>query len=614
MMRAQELQTDPIWEKSMKAYVTEGKFEDGFRALSSAPWAAAHLTMELSKIVSDLPKSDTGAWNLMQQLGFNRRMRKRMMNKDWVVKLCSGSRSPTDKLFKVVESNGTMVLDIDRQRLSQLDLLKAGPGVMMMLLWGAATGRIAAIVNGIPRNNAEDHVLRAVSLYEVACAGRAAMCEAMDIPMDGVAFSLWASAEAEEDESSLTWKFEWFRRRMAEGHMNLLHFEQAGLGHSLRRPTSMTTNLDVVELKGVQDQRSQEEVQRGSWSTWAPMLARTLARGLKRWKMRPGWYPRLVKALRAVDRKAWERHLSNDYVPYRPDCLQCIHNATGRPHRRCLHRDCYVMSADTLGPVRVAGPKGEKFAVVFTYQFPKQQLVQEDQPIPEEELDGWTLDEKPKVSLDVPEDGLDGGLPEEEVDEGMQAELDELPPDQRQRLSDLEDLEEAPVVEKLVAKPKEGAEDWWKFREATGVLIRHHVTPRTRLFRPTSWNACPLHPGKLDYTRVTEVRYVGGGTQTETSDWHGVQSGARALDREWTGRTTFRVSTAEILEEEEELKKDEETWEKLIGDLTKPVEMDTIYMVYPVRSRRGGDIMLSYWDCQWLAFTQTEVRSLLPRA
>ena len=94
-------------------------------------------------------------------------------------------------------------------------------------------------------------------------------------------------------------------------------------------------------------------------------------------------------AYKAVGRKAWERRLSNDHVPYRADCLQCIHNATGKPHRRCLHRDCYVMSADTLGPVRVAGPKGERFAVVFTYQFPKQQLVQEDHAIPEGELDGW---------------------------------------------------------------------------------------------------------------------------------------------------------------------------------------------------------------------------------
>ena len=28
---------------------------------------------------------------------------------------------------------------------------------------------------------------------------------------------------------------------------------------------------------------------------WAPVMARILARGLKRWKQRPGWYTRLVK-------------------------------------------------------------------------------------------------------------------------------------------------------------------------------------------------------------------------------------------------------------------------------------------------------------------------------
>ena len=143
------------------------------------------------------------------------------------------------------------------------------------------------------------------------------------------------------------------------------------------------------------------------------------------------------------------------------------------------------------------------------------------------------------------------------------------------------------------AKKKEVSDDWWEFRESAGVLIRHHVTPRTTLFRPTAWNGCPISPSMLDYTRVTEVKYVSGGVDTETSDWHGPQSGALALERLWTGRTTFTLSTAEVQEDEEELKKDEETWEKIIGDLTKPVEMDTIYLVYPVRARRGGDIMLA---------------------
>ena len=146
---------------------------------------------------------------------------------------------------------------------------------------------------------------------------------------------------------------------------------------------------------------------------------------------------------------------------------------------------------------------------------------------------------------------------------------------------------------RALKKKKDGFDDWWEFREATGVLIRHHVTPRTTLFRPTSVNGCPVPPFKLDYTRVTEVKYVGGGVDTETSDWHGPQSGSRALERAWTGRSTFHISAAEILEDESELKRDEDNWEKLIGDLTKPVEMDTIYMVYPVRARRGGDVMLA---------------------
>ena len=92
---------------------------------------------------------------------------------------------------------------------------------------------------------------------------------------------------------------------------------------------------------------------------------------------------------------------------------------------------------------------------------------------------------------------------------------------------------------------------------------------------------------------MTEIKFVGGGVDTETSDWHGPQSGARALERPWIGRSTFHISAAEISEDEAELKKDEDQWEKLIGDLTKPVEMDTIYLVYPVRARRGGDIMLA---------------------
>ena len=467
----------------------------------------------------------------------------------------------------------------------------------MLLLWGGATGRIAGIVGGLPRNNALEHSLRATILHEVASAGRGAMCSDADVPSDGVAFSLWASSESEEDESSLLWMFKWFRRWMLENHMDMCHFEQGGFGHPRCRPTTMATNLDVAELKGVRDSRQHTEEECGSWSSWAPMMVRVLVQGLKRWKLRPGWYSRMVKALKAVDRKAWEKHLANDHVPYRPDCLQCIHNATGRPHRKCLHRDCYVLSADTLGPVRVSGVRGERYAVVFTYQFPKQKMVSKDHPVPDGELYGRSLDarvdEKPKAAEDEELlEELSDYVPSEDAPNEPDGELPEL----EEALGDGAGTQgEADVrgPTAKAAKKKEVSDDWWEFRESAGVLIRHHVTPRTTLFRPTAWNGCPISPSVLDYTRVTEVKYVSGGVETETSDWHGLQSGSRALERLWTGRTTFTVSPAEVLEDEEELQKDEETWEKIIDDLTKPVEMDTLYLVYPVRARQGGDIMLA---------------------
>ena len=252
------------------------------------------------------------------------------------------------------------------------------------------------------------------------------------------------------------------------------------------------------------------------------------------------------------------------------------------------------MSADTLGPVRVAGPKGEKFAVVFTYQFPRLKMMPEDQPIDEGELEGWNLDartpEKEKVidGEDLPEDLSDyapsePGVP---IDEAVKEYEEEHGP-----LPELPTISTTSTNKEI--KVGKATDDWWEFREAEGVLVRHHVNPRLPLFRPTVASGCPVPPTKLEPTRVTEVKFVGGGVDMETSDWHGYKSGARSLERAWTGTTTFRISQAEVAEEEEVLEGDEKSWEALIGDLTKPVEMETIYMVYPVRNRRGGDILLA---------------------
>ena len=589
--RAQLVEIDTLWERSLRTYVENGKFDDGFRAVASMPWCMDLPREHLVKLVMDLPSGEDQAWELMKGLGFNRRMRKRLMHKDWMVKFYSGKRSQSDKILRPMESGDMVILDVDLMRDAQWDVLKEGEGIYKLLLWGASTGRLAGTMASLPNTASYEHLLRLMMITEVAKEGRRASCEQTDIPDDGVAVTIWASAEAEEDPSAKAFVKEWFKQWIRSGWLTVLHFEQGGLGHPLRRPTTMVTNMDITELRGVRDERT-EEAEWGSRSTWAPMMMHVLGRGWKRWRSRMGWYPRMVKALKAADRRAWERHLANDHVPHRPDCLQCVHNSTGRPHRKCLHKDCYVLSADTLGPVRVQGPRGEKFAVVFTYQFPKQKMSTEDVEACEEDLDGWDLDVKDPTVKDKE------FAPEEEDFEDYSPDAEpgeDLTEEQKQMIRELPLLppaeDQAPTS--TSSEHKKASEDWWEFRESEGLVVRHHVLPRTTLFRPTSTNGCPIPAFKLEPTRITDIKYVGGGVETETSDWHGPKSGARVLDKRWTGSTRFRVSAAEIVEDEEELQKDERTWEQLIGDLTKPVEMETIYMVYPIRARRGGDVMLA---------------------
>ncbi|CAE7327876.1 RE1 [Symbiodinium sp. CCMP2592] len=575
--RAQLVEVSTLWERSLRSYVQQGKFEDGFRAVASMPWCEDLPREHLVKLVRDLPAQDGQAWELMKSLGLNRRMRKRLMHKDWVLKLFSGRRNTSDKICRSIETNQAVVLDVDLLRDAMRDVLKEGDGIYKLLLWGASTGRVSGIISGLPNTMSYEQSLRLMMITEVAKEGRKAMCEDVDLPNDGVALAIWASADSEEDPSSKPFGKTWFKRWSRDGWLNVLHFEQGGLGHPLRRPTTMVTNMDIAELRGVRDERK-EEAEWGSRSTWAPMMMHALVQGWKRWRSRTGWYPRMVKALKAADRRAWERHLANDHVPHRPDCLQCVHNSTGRPHRRCLHKDCYVLSADTLGPVRVPGPKGEKFAVVFTYQFPKQKMSQDDEIIKEEDLDGWDLDAK-VVTAEEKE-----AVPEDD-------ELADYSPDAEPG----EELTKEQFVNFLYYHPPKRKEPRClpKGRPRRGLVVRHHVLPRTTLFRPTTTNGCPIPTFKLEPTRITDIKYVGGGVETETSDWHGPKSGARVLEKRWTGTTRFRVSTAEIIEDEEELQRDESAWEQLIGDLARPMETETIYMVYPIRARRGGEVMIA---------------------
>ena len=131
-----------------------------------------------------------------------------------------------------------------------------------------------------------------------------------------------------------------------------------------------------------------------------------------------------------ADIEEWKAHIERGHWPYRRDRAVCLAAAgTGRPARRVLHRDAYVLSLDIAGPFAEVGRdevRGARYRFVLaaTYSFPKVRETPVDNPIPdEEEAEQFLVEEEP-----IPGDGEDG--PE---DPGLDAQEE----DWRKKIADL---------------------------------------------------------------------------------------------------------------------------------------------------------------------------------
>ena len=99
----------------------------------------------------------------------------------------------------------------------------------------------------------------------------------------------------------------------------------------------------------------------------------------------------LRKVMTKKELEEWKAHVERGHWPYRRDCSVCLAaSGTGRPARRVIHRDAYVMSLDIAGPLADKGRdevRGQRYRFVLaaTYLYPKVREVPEDIPIPNEE-------------------------------------------------------------------------------------------------------------------------------------------------------------------------------------------------------------------------------------
>lgn len=77
--------------------------------------------------------------------------------------------------------------------------------------------------------------------------------------------------------------------------------------------------------------------------------------------------------------------------------------------------------------------------------------------------------------------------------------------------------------------------DYWEIR--AGCVIRHHLTPRRKLFKLSNVKDCPLRPEQLDLIRVSLIR-APNGTYAIYSD---SDSNDFEMDYLWTGLTFYQI-------------------------------------------------------------------------
>ena len=80
--------------------------------------------------------------------------------------------------------------------------------------------------------------------------------------------------------------------------------------------------------------------------------------------------------------------------------------------------------------------------------------------------------------------------------------------------------------------------DYWEIR--AGCVIRHHLTPRRKLFRLNTVKDCPLRAEQMDVTRLTVIRAPNGSYTIFTdSDYTDTE-----MDYLWTGHTIYQIKGA----------------------------------------------------------------------
>ena len=93
-------------------------------------------------------------------------------------------------------------------------------------------------------------------------------------------------------------------------------------------------------------------------------------------------------------------------------------------------------------------------------------------------------------------------------------------------------------------------DDDWEIDYHRRELIRHHKTLRSQLFK-ISGSKCPISFDDLESTRTTFLEMKNGTKKVEKDDWRAVSGPEKRFDKQWKGRTVFKLKAGATLPAEE---------------------------------------------------------------
>ena len=375
-------------EEQIQEYVGTGSMEAGYRSVRDAAFLQDLPGECLDGLIQPNIRED--GWKIMKAVDFLTRPQKRRLwtARRWVIHLFAGS--PGHWQVFQLDQGSTVVLELDVHRCGGHDILSSP--TWRLLLWGAITGRIDAVVGGPPGRGGltGTKALRAITrmlwLYSVADVARGESKLNQKRP---VAFMLEHPSQDSARRESL-WTTQMWQQFQEEMDVPQVTFNPAAMGGETG---STTIGTNIYYLMGLQDLGVEgvegESSQQGCKSpVWPPGFVDALVKALQFWDRRPICTPMLAK----MSAEQWRRHVQSNHADYHRDCLTCVMaKGRGRRHARVHHPHMFTLTIDLAGPVKPGLDVSSKGALGKNLKY---LLVARD-VLPTEYVKGYTGTEPP---------------------------------------------------------------------------------------------------------------------------------------------------------------------------------------------------------------------------